>query len=79
MARWQAAPHGRGWWISEEPYDQEEMNDPRVSRWIVSMNERPFGFMQDYPVHGCEDHHFGNLPKGSRGIDQYIGDPEMLS
>lgn len=34
--------------------------------------------MQDYTVHGWEDHHFAGLPKGSRGIDQYIGDPEMI-
>lgn len=34
--------------------------------------------MQDYTVHGWEDHHFAELPKGSRGIDQYIGDPEMI-
>ena len=78
LARWQAEPHVRRWWDTAEPYDQAEMNDPRVSRWIVSANEHPFGFMQDYTVHGWKEHHFSNLPKGSRGIDQYIGDPEML-
>ncbi|WWR55751.1 hypothetical protein RV999_26300 (plasmid) [Sinorhizobium meliloti] len=34
--------------------------------------------MQDYTVHGWDDHHFAHLAKGSRGIDQYIGDPEMV-
>lgn len=34
--------------------------------------------MQDYTVHGWENHHFAKLPEGSRGIDQYIGDPEMI-
>lgn len=42
------------------------------------MDERPFAFMQDYTVHGWENHHFAKLPKGSRGIDQYIGDPDMI-
>lgn len=78
MMEWQAHPHVREWWNSDEPYDQEEIDDPRVSRWIVSTDQRPFAFMQDYTVHGWENHHFANLPKGSRGIDQYIGDPEMI-
>nr|WP_321484480.1 GNAT family N-acetyltransferase [uncultured Cohaesibacter sp.] len=34
--------------------------------------------MQDYSVLGWEDHHFAGLPKGSRGIDQYIGAPELV-
>lgn len=39
---------------------------------------RPFAYMQDYNVHGWDDHHFAHLPEGARGIDQYIGDAEML-
>jgi aminoglycoside 6'-N-acetyltransferase len=78
LIEWQAHPHVREWWNSDEPYDQEDIRDPRVLRWIVSTNERPFAFMQDYTVHGWEDHHFAQLPRGSRGIDQYIGDPEMV-
>lgn len=78
LQKWQAQPHVRAWWDSDEPYDQEELSDPRVSRWIVSTDERPFAFMQDYTVHGWENHHFARLPEGSRGIDQYIGDPDMV-
>jgi aminoglycoside 6'-N-acetyltransferase len=75
---WQARLHVREWWGKQDPYDEMEMSDPRVARWIVSTDERPFAFMQDYTVHGWEGHHFAKLPKGSRGIDQYIGDPEMI-
>ncbi len=75
---WQSAPHVGEWWDSDEPYDAEDLNDPRVARWIVSFDNKPFAFMQDYTVHGWDDHHFAHLPKGSRGIDQYIGDPEMI-
>lgn len=78
LLEWQAQPHVREWWDSDEPYDDEEINDPRVSRWIVLVDGRPFAFMQDYSVHGWEDHHFAQLPKGARGIDQYIGDPKMI-
>ncbi len=78
LVGWQSNPHVREWWGSDEPYDKAELADPRVARWIVLNAGRPFAFMQDYTVHGWEDHHFANLPKGSRGIDQYIGDPGMV-
>jgi aminoglycoside 6'-N-acetyltransferase len=78
LTAWQSNPHVRAWWDSDEPYDAADLADPRVARWIVSTAERPFAFMQDYTVHGWEDHHFAKLPSGSRGIDQYIGDPEMI-
>lgn len=78
LLAWQAQPHVREWWDSDKTYDQEELSDPRVSRFIVSFDGRPFAFMQDYSVHGWEEHHFAHLPKGARGIDQYIGDPKWL-
>ncbi|WP_421723330.1 GNAT family N-acetyltransferase [Bauldia sp.] len=75
---WRSRPHIRRWWDAGEPYDQDEIDDPRVARWIVALDGRPFAFMQDYAVHGWEEHHFAHLPEGSRGIDQYIGEPEMI-
>ncbi|TPW32281.1 acetyltransferase [Martelella alba] len=75
---WRSRPHVRKWWDLGKPYSEEEMADPRVARWIVSTNERPFAFMQDYSVHGWADHHFASLPEGSRGIDQFIGEPGMI-
>jgi len=78
LTEWQSRPHVREWWGSDEPYDEEKLADPRVSRWIVSSFGRPFAFIQDYTVHGWADHHFAKLPNGSRGIDQYIGDPGMI-
>lgn len=77
LTSWQATPHVREWWDASEPYDGADLADPRVARWIVSNAGRPFAFMQDYTVHGWEDHHFAHLPRGSRGIDQFIGDAEM--
>jgi len=76
--RWQSNAHVSEWWDSSEPYDEADLLDPRVARWIVSHSGRPFAFMQDYTVHGWEDHPFAHLPEGSRGIDQFIGDPGML-
>ncbi|WP_300034854.1 GNAT family N-acetyltransferase [uncultured Roseobacter sp.] len=78
LATWQSAPHVRKWWDSDEPYDSGYLADPRVARWIVSFADHAFAFMQDYTVHGWDDHHFAHLPQGSRGIDQFIGDPAMV-
>lgn len=77
LTAWQSNSHVRKWWDASEPYDEKDLADTRVSRWIVSYKERPFAFMQDYSVHGWEDHHFANLPEGTRGIDQFIGEPDM--
>lgn len=78
LMAWQLTQYVSEWWGTDEPYDAEELSDHRVARWIVSFGGRPFAFMQDYTVHGWDDHHFAHLPKGSRGIDQYIGDPAMI-
>jgi aminoglycoside 6'-N-acetyltransferase len=78
LRQWMQYPHVNQWWGTDDPYDDEELADCRVSRWIVSFDGRPFAFMQDYSVHGWDQHHFDYLPKGSRGIDQFIGDPDMI-
>lgn len=78
LTTWRANPHVREWWDPDGSYDADDLADPRVARWIVSIAGRPFAFMQDYAVHGWEEHHFAGLPAGSRGIDQYIGEPEMI-
>jgi aminoglycoside 6'-N-acetyltransferase len=78
LQRWQNSPHVSRWWGSDDRYDEEKLADPRVCRWIVSLDRRPFAYMQDYAVHGWGQHHFDYLPDKSRGIDQYIGDVDML-
>ena len=78
LMTWQARPHVRAWWGADPPYDLEKLADPRVARWIVSTENGPFAYLQDYSVHGWPQHHFAPLPEGARGMDQYIGDPGMI-
>lgn len=78
LKAWQKAPHVGEWWDASEPYSAADLADIRVARWIVSHAARPFAFMQDYAVHGWDEHHFSYLPKGSRGIDQFIGEADMV-
>lgn len=79
LARWRAMPHVTEWWGDPALEDEEEeLDDPRIATWIVEHEGRPFAYAQDYDVHGWPDHPFAHLPPGSRGIDQYIGEPDML-
>lgn len=78
LRRWRAEPLVSEWWGSPELEDPGEvLADPRVAMWIVS-HSAPFAYAQDYSPHDWEDHPFAHLPPGSRGIDQYIGEPGMI-
>ena len=46
--------------------------------WIVSLDGRPFAYIQDYDPHAWPGHHFADLPPRSRGIDQFIGEPGLI-
>jgi aminoglycoside 6'-N-acetyltransferase len=79
LRMWRARPHVTRWWGPPEAEPEAEtMTDPRIRMWIVEYEGRPFAYAQDYDVHGWSPHPFSHLPPGSRGIDQYIGEPDML-
>ena len=79
LTRWRAAPHVVRWWgPPEDEVAAETLADPRVTMWIVAHHGRPFAYAQDYSPHDWDPHQFAHLPRGSRGLDQYIGEPDML-
>jgi aminoglycoside 6'-N-acetyltransferase len=78
LRQWLAEPDVAVWWGTDDPFDAGDLADQRLKAWIVSVGGGDFAYMQDYDVHGWADHHFGHLPAGSRGIDQFIGVPGML-
>jgi aminoglycoside 6'-N-acetyltransferase len=83
IRRWLETPAVREWWVDAEgqpssPIEEEDLTDQNVAMWIVSYLGDPFAFIQDYDPHAWDGHHFGHLPPGSRGIDQFIGEPHML-
>lgn len=83
IARWIETPPVAHWWIEADgqpapPIDEDDLADPNIAVWIVSHDDQPFAYLQDYDVHAWPGHHFAHLPPGSRGIDQFIGDPAML-
>lgn len=78
LTAWQQHPHVARWWDDAPLFDADDLADPRVSLWVVALHGTPFAYMQDYSVHGWGAHPFAHLPSGSRGIDQFIGDPALL-
>ena len=75
--RWLATPDVARWW-DDPAVLAEALHDPHVTTWVVSHAGRPFAYLQDYDPHAWPGHHFGFLPPGSRGIDQFIGEPAMI-
>ena len=44
----------------------------------MSLDDRPFAYVQDYDPHAWVNHHFATLPQGAEGIDQFISEPDMI-
>jgi aminoglycoside 6'-N-acetyltransferase len=78
LRRWQATPEVSGWWGEGDTFDARDLANPHFRPMIVSLGGRAFAYMQDYAVHGWPDHHFAHLPPGTRGIDQFIGETDLL-
>ena len=76
VAIWLATPEVARWW--EGAIDEDDLADPSCRQWIVSHQGRPFAYLQDYDPHAEADHPFAGLPPGSRGMDQFIGDSDMI-
>lgn len=81
--RWRRTPEVCRWWGESDGsppalWTRAVLAEPEVRRWIVSHGGRSIACLQDYDPHNRPGHHFGFLPPGSRGIDQFIGVPEMI-
>ena len=79
LTRWRHQPHVRRWWGEPDVEDEaEKLTDTRIAMWVVQLEDRPLGFIQDYDVHGWTPHPFDYLPAPSRGMDVYIGEHDLM-
>jgi aminoglycoside 6'-N-acetyltransferase len=81
LLRWRQMPDVLRWWGrwgSGQAEYRSDLADPNISMWIVEHEGRAFAYAQDYDPHAWDPHPFAHLPPGSRGIDQYIGEADML-
>ena len=80
VQRWLKLPHVREWW--GDPAGQYrivsgDLDEPAMDQFIVSIEANPFGYIQCYDLTAWNTG-FGQHPPGTRGIDQFIGEPDMI-
>jgi aminoglycoside 6'-N-acetyltransferase len=78
---WLNTPEVVRWWgdpIEQEALLWEDLGNALMQMRIVSLEERPFAYVQDYDVWSWPQPHFADLPPGARAIDAFIGEPDML-
>ncbi|HEU0084145.1 MAG TPA: GNAT family N-acetyltransferase [Bradyrhizobium sp.] len=80
VRRWLETPHVSEWW--HDPAEQFELvsgdlGHPDMAQYIVALDRRPFGYLQCYKLSDWNTG-FGPQPAGTRGLDQFIGEADML-
>ena len=80
VKRWLETPHVRAWW--HDPAEQFELVSgdlahPEMAQFIVEEKARPFAYLQCYRLSDWNTG-FGEQPDGTRGLDQFIGEADML-
>lgn len=80
IKRWLALPHVREWWGDpDEQYQlvSGDLDEPAMDQFIVSAGGSDFAYIQCYDLTAWNSG-FGVHPAGTRGIDQFIGEPDMV-
>ena len=54
-----------------------DLDHPDMAQFIVTLDGRPFAYLQCYRMSEW-DACFGPQPEGTRGIDQFIGEADMI-
>jgi aminoglycoside 6'-N-acetyltransferase len=81
VRRWLAMPHVVEWWgDANEQFDlvRGDLDEPAMDQFIVA-TEHPFAYLQCYDPAAWPEGGLGMHPKGTRGIDQFIGEAEMVN
>jgi aminoglycoside 6'-N-acetyltransferase len=80
IQRWLALPHVREWWGDpEKQYAlvSADLTEPNMHQFIFSSAGGPFGYLQCYDLTDWNTG-LGPQPNCTRGIDLFIGDPNMI-
>ncbi|MDA9430377.1 GNAT family N-acetyltransferase [Bradyrhizobium sp. CCBAU 51627] len=80
IRRWLGVSHVRQWW--GDPDEQfalvsGDLGEPEMDQFIVLAAMRPFGYLQCYQLTAWNTG-LGPQPEGTRGIDQFIGESDMI-
>jgi aminoglycoside 6'-N-acetyltransferase len=81
LRRWLETPEVRKWWgdpQEQQALIEEDLAGDAMTQLIVSVGGRPFAYAQHCEVHAWPDSPFVDLAQGSRAIDPFIGEPDLL-
>src|ERR1700735_3438240 len=80
VRQWLETPEVVRWWgEADQQYAlvSGDLNHPDMDQFIVAIGERPFAYLQCYAL-STWNQNFGAQPSATRGIDQFIGVPDMI-
>ncbi|HXL28246.1 MAG TPA: GNAT family N-acetyltransferase [Bradyrhizobium sp.] len=80
IRHWLSFPHVREWW--GDPQEQYtlvsgDLDEPAMDQYVFSTAGSPFAYLQCYDLTAWNSG-FGPHPPGTRGIDLFIGEPDMI-
>jgi aminoglycoside 6'-N-acetyltransferase len=81
IQRWLKRPHVVEWWGDADKQFNLVSGDlahPAINQFVVALDGKPFAYLQCYDPHVWPENGFGVLPNGTRGIDQFIGEADMI-
>ena len=81
VRQWLERQHVTEWWgdvYKQFELVREDLEIEAMEQFIVATDRRPFGYLQCYNPRVWPDNGLGTHPDGTRGIDQFIGEPDMI-
>jgi aminoglycoside 6'-N-acetyltransferase len=82
VRRWLTMPHVVEWWgDADEQFTlvNGDLDEPAMDQFVVVAQQQPFAYLQCYDPAAWPEGGLGAHPKGTRGIDQFIGEAAMIN
>lgn len=78
---WLLTAHVRAWWPNADAQValmEKDMDNDTIDMQLVCLIDRPFAYLHDHDAQAFVMPEFADLPKGSRAMDTFVGDPDFL-
>ncbi|WP_274626865.1 GNAT family N-acetyltransferase [Arvimicrobium flavum] len=83
IGAWLAEPHVAEWWGDKESELEgiaDHIDSISVEPFVIELEGRPIGYIQSYDPYLEEgENPFSDQPFGTLGIDQFIGERELIN
>ena len=82
VKRWLESTHVMKWWgDTDEQFElvSGDLEVEAMDQFIVATQDRPFAYVQCYDPEAWPNNGLGSHPKGTRGMDQFIGEADLVN